>query len=182
MNDLRVFPRRTKATPDDALAVCRGPVLTDYSRGIDRVLVSVTFTYDMPRAEKLAREWSGVAPVEIGGPSMGKQSGEFVPGKFLKHGYTITSRGCPNRCWFCEVWKREKFIELPIRDGWIIQDDNFLRCSGPHKKHVYAMLARQPHRPIFAGGLEAGVFTEADAVALLEIKNTTRFFRLRFGG
>ena len=33
--------------------------------------------------------------------------GDFVPGRYLAPGYVITSRGCPNRCWFCSVWRRE---------------------------------------------------------------------------
>ncbi len=71
----------------------------------------------------------------------------------MKKGYVITSRGCPNRCWFCAVPKREggRLRELPVTDGWIITDDNFLACSAKHIDQVFAMLKRQPHRPQFTG-------------------------------
>jgi hypothetical protein len=88
---IRVSPRKTNATPDDALAVVgRTPTLWDKA---DKVQVSVTFDWDREKAEKLAHAWGVVAPVEIGGPAMGTMPGDFEPGVFLKHGYTITSRG-----------------------------------------------------------------------------------------
>jgi radical SAM superfamily enzyme YgiQ (UPF0313 family) len=61
----------------------------------------------MPEAERLEKEWRHVAPVKIGGPATGQQGEQFTPGLYLEKGYVITSRGCPNRCWFCGVWQRE---------------------------------------------------------------------------
>lgn len=150
---IRVFPRRTSATPDDDLARVGLPELWDEA---DEVHLSITFTWDRGLAHDLVKEWSAVAPVTVGGPVTGQPAGDFVPGKYLKEGYVITSRGCPNRCSFCEVWRREgKLRELPITKGWIIQDDNLLACSQDHTMRVFSMLENQPHRPIFAGGLEA---------------------------
>lgn len=64
---IRVFPRRTSATPDDALAVVnRPPELFDVA---DEVHVSVAFSWDIPAAEKLAEAWRFVAPVSMGGPA-----------------------------------------------------------------------------------------------------------------
>ena len=104
----------------------------------------------------MAEEWSRFAPVKLGGPATGMPGGEFEPGQYLKRGYVITSRGCPNRCWFCSVPRREGALrELPIRDGWIVQDDNLLACSEEHVRAVFAMLKRQKHRPEFTGGMEA---------------------------
>lgn len=75
--------------------------------------VLVTFTWDIPRAEWLAKQWQDIAPVSVGGPGVGMRGGEFVPGMYLKPG------GCPNYCWFCLVREREGGIrELPIHDGW----------------------------------------------------------------
>ncbi|MCL5103035.1 MAG: hypothetical protein M1133_02815 [Armatimonadetes bacterium] len=112
----RVFPRRTKATPVDDLAFYDEPGL--FPPCVDEVHVSVTFTYDLPRAEHLAKAWERVAPVTIGGPATGMPGGEFTPGAYLKAGYVITSRGCPNRCWFCSVWRREgNTRELVRRDS-----------------------------------------------------------------
>ncbi len=153
---IRVFPRRTNATPDDALAVAgRGPELWDEA---DKVLVSVTFDEDRDKAEELARQWDVVAQVEVGGPAYSARTpaGEFDPGMFLKHGYTITSRGCPNRCHFCKVPEREGALRLlEIKDGWNVLDNNLLACPQAHQLAVFKMLQRQPHRPRFTGGIEA---------------------------
>jgi hypothetical protein len=123
----------------------------------DEVLVSVTFTWDKPEAERIAEQWAKIAPTRIGGPAMGTVGGDFEPGKFLREGYTITSRGCPERCWFCGAWKRDGAVtrELPIRDGWNVQDDNLLACSEAHIRAVFAMLARQKQQVAFSGGLHA---------------------------
>lgn len=152
----RVFPRRTHATPVDDLAFSRAPVLSDFAAGITEVHVSVAFTYDIAAAEKLARAWEGVAPVKLGGPAFSKPAEEFEPGVYLKPGYTITSRGCPNRCAHCAVCRTQpKARELQIKDGWNICDDNLLACSEVHIRNVFAMLKQQRHRAEFTGGLEA---------------------------
>ena len=152
----RVFPRRTKATPDDALAFTDAPPILELPE-IDEVHVSATFTYDKPRAEALAYQWEMVGvPVKVGGPAYDDTGGEFKPGTYLKRGYTITSRGCNNKCWFCMASKREgKLREMEIKDGWDILDNNLLQCSEAHIRAVFKMLKRQPHRPKFTGGLEA---------------------------
>lgn len=152
---LRVFPRWVKnATPVDDLAIVnRGPELFDFA---DEIHISVAFSFDLPRVEYLAKQWQFVAPVRIGGPATGERGEEFVPGMYLRKGYTITSRGCPNKCWFCSVWKRDGAVrELPIRDGWKVQDDNLLACSESHIRAVFDMLYRQRYAPEFSGGLEA---------------------------
>jgi hypothetical protein len=156
---IRVFPRRTNATPDDAYAFVGEPNFPGLPEGITEVHISVAFTWDLAKAEELAVLWSKVAPVEIGGPATGMRGEEFTPGFYLKPGYTITSRGCPNRpCWFCSVPKREgnAVRELPIREGWNTLDDNLLACSESHIRSVFAMLKRQKMgRAQFTGGLEA---------------------------
>jgi hypothetical protein len=157
MKIIRVFPRKTHATPDDENVrsgkKTRVPCLIDEA---DEIHISVSFTWDIPYAEWIAKQWKYVAPVKIGGPAFGKQSDDFIPGLYLKQGYIITSRGCPNKCWFCSVPKREGNIrELQIKDGWNILDDNLLACSDNHIKSVFEMLSRQ-NRPIeFTGGIEA---------------------------
>lgn len=176
MRLIRVFPRRTKATPvDDLVRVNCGPMLWDEA---DEVHVSVSFREDRLRAEWLANQWRHVAPVKIGGPAYNDRGGEFVPGRYLKPGYVITSRGCPNRCWFCDAWKREgnEVRELPIRDGHNLLDNNILACSQAHQEAVFSMLARQKKRPMFTGGLEAARFTERHIDILLSLKPSTYAF------
>lgn len=160
MKLIRVFPRVTNSSPDDPLAYFGPPPNggTSLFGGIecDAVHVSVAFTYDLPVAEKLAAAWKHIAPVTIGGPATGERGEDFIPGRYLRTGHTITSRGCNNSCWFCSVWQREGGLrELDIKPGWIIQDDNFLSCSDAHVKKVFAMLRTQKHPAEFRGGLEA---------------------------
>jgi hypothetical protein len=154
MRIIRVFPRRTNATPTDELAFVGMPTLFAEA---DRVHISVAFSWDIPESEKLEKEWRKIAPTEIGGPATGQRGETFTPGLYLKQGYVITSRGCPNRCWFCSVWRREgeAIRELPITEGWNILDDNLLACSETHIRGVFSMLKNQKHRPLFTGGLEA---------------------------
>ena len=64
---IRVFPRKTKATPDDGLARFGPPDLFDEA---DEVHVSVTFTYDKPAAERLAEQWRHVGEADSLGQEM----------------------------------------------------------------------------------------------------------------
>lgn len=175
MRIARVFPRRTRATPTDALAFTEPPGL--FPPKVDEVHVSVAFSWDIPKAEWLADQWERVASVRIGGPAIGTRGDLFVPGAYVKPGYVITSRGCPNRCWFCSVWKRDGGIrELPIRDGWNVLDDNLLACSPKHVRAVFDMLRRQPERVEFTGGLEAARLEEWHVEALWALKPKQMFF------
>jgi hypothetical protein len=150
---IRVLPRRTKATPNDALAYFGPP---DRFAEADAIHVSVAFTWDKPAAEKLAEQWRVVAPTQLGGAAYGDPGGESVPGRYIKLGYGFTSRGCPRRCWFCSLWKRDPTPRLlPIVDCWNILDDNLLACPRPHVEAVFAMLRRQGRQVEFTGGLEA---------------------------
>jgi hypothetical protein len=175
MRLIRVFPRRTKASPDDALAYFGEP---DMFAAADEVHISVAFTYDKPRAEQLAEAWQQVAPVKVGGVAYGDAGLDFIPGRYVKHGYTFTSRGCPRRCWFCSVWKRDPEPRLlPIQDGWNILDDNLLACPEPHVRAVFAMLARQRRRVEFTGGLEALSLQDYQVELLASLKpRPTCFF------
>lgn len=152
---IRVFPRRTKWTPDDALAFVGRPDL--FRPPIQPVRVSVAFTWDIAEGMRLFKCWSDMYPdVKIGGPAFGDPGGEFVPGRFIKPGVTITSRGCIRACGHCFVPSREGMTirELAIQDGHIIQDNNILACSRPHIEAVFDMLRRQRKGAIFSGGLD----------------------------
>lgn len=173
----RVFPRRTKATPTDAYAFVGEPGLF-IPDDIHEVHVSVTFSWDLREAERLAAAWSRIAVVKVGGPATGTRGEEFVPGRYLAPGYVITSRGCPNRCWFCSVPRREgnNIRELPIAEGWNILDDNLLACSDEHIRAVFAMLRRQKKRAQFTGGLEAKRLKSWHVDALKELRPKQIFF------
>jgi hypothetical protein len=165
---IRVFPRRNKATPDDELAYFGSP---DLFAQADEVHVDITFTQDVERAEMLAEEWRHVAPVRMGGVALGDPGQEFVAGRYVKHGYTFTSRGCPRRCWFCSVWKRDPVPRLlPIQDGLNVLDDNLLACPEHHVRAVFAMLKRQKRRIEFTGGLEAAALEDYQVGLLADMK------------
>lgn len=164
----RVFPRRTNATPSDEYAFV-GDIPLFLPPEITEVHVSCTFSWDIPEAERLAHAWSRIAPVKIGGPAFGDPGGEFIPGMYLKPGYTITSRGCDNHCWFCEVPRREGPLrEIEIKPGSSVQDNNILACSEEHIRAVFEMLKGQKAVTL-PGGIDAGLlkpwhvdlFTEA---------------------
>ena len=180
MRVIRVFCRKTAATPDDNLVrIARPPVRFDDEA--DEIHIPVIFSWDLPVAEQLEKVWKYVAPVRIGGPALGDPGCDFVPGRYVKRGYVITSRGCPNRCWFCRVWRNEGNIrELPITEGHNLLDSNILACSDEHIKAVFAMLAdgkRRFKKPIeFTGGLEAARLKPWHVKALRELRPKQLFF------
>jgi len=150
----RVFPRRTKMTPTDDNAFVGLPPLG--CPFFEEVHISVCFTWDIPKAHYLATQWLSYGSVRIGGPAVSGSNGEFISGRYLKKGVTITSRGCPNNCPWCFVPRWEgKLKELnQIAPGNIVQDNNLLACSKTHLNKVFSMLRNQ--RAIeFSGGLEA---------------------------
>lgn len=174
MRIIRVFPRRTKATPVDDLVRFSTPGMFDEA---DEVHVSVTFTADKMIAERLAEQWRHVANVKVGGVAYGDTSLEFIPGRYIKPGYTITSRGCPRRCWFCGVWKKwPQPNVLPIYEGWNVLDDNLLACPQDHVEAVFSMLRRQGRRVEFTGGLEALALQDYQVDLLASLKPRPNMF------
>lgn len=155
MNIARVFPTRTSLSPTDSLAFFGPPTLDAIAAEPEAVHISVTFSWDLQKAEELYYQWEMLGvPVEVGGPAFGDRMSEsFTPGLYLKEGMTITSRGCPKDCWFCDVGKcaRGRVVELPVQDGWNILDDNILATSDDHFREVTEMLKRQK-RPRNRGG------------------------------
>ncbi len=174
---IRVFPRKTKATPNDGqVFVNRTPDIPAlWVECSDEIHISCTFTWDKPKAEDLAERWTKLGYIaKLGGPAFDDPGGDFVPGRYLKPGYVITSRGCNNKCWFCLAGKREGVIrELPITDGWNVQDNNLLQCSEKHIRAVFAMLGRQSEKAEFTGGLEAEILKDWHVHELAKLKPKT---------
>ena len=114
----RVFTRKTNMSPTDQLAFFGPPTLDALAAAIDEVHISVTFTWDLERAEELYNDWQMLGvPVEVGGPAFDDRMGDFTPGMYLREGMTITSRGCTKDCWFCSVPRCAHGIirELPVQ-------------------------------------------------------------------
>ena len=155
---IRVFPVRNQWTPTDPLAFVGYPPLPGFRPEDPEtpVHVSVTFTWDRKHAAILADAWRvHYRNVRIGGPAYDDPGADFIPGRYLKIGCTITSRGCPKRCGWCKVPFSEGALrELPIRPGWIVQDNNLLACSEKHIRAVFDMLRAQNRGIYFNGGLD----------------------------
>lgn len=159
MKIARVFPRKTNMTPCDPDVYFGPPDL--FTTEYDEIHISVTFTWDLEAGDYLKQCWESRGKTLIGGPATwNNKTGNFVSGRYLKTGVTITSRGCPNNCPWCFVPKREgKIKELPIVAGNIIQDNNLLACSKSHISKVFSMLKTQKHID-FSGGLDADLITD----------------------
>lgn len=171
LNFIRVFPERTKFTPDDNFTVIGEPGL--FPPPERPVKISVLFTWHINEAERLLRAWKSIYnDVDIGGPAIGGDLAEdFIPGLFLKKGKVITSRGCTKDCPWCFVPKREGWIkELPIVNGNDVLDNNFLACSKEHIIKVFEMLRRQKEPIKFSGGLDASLLRKWHVDLLKSIK------------
>lgn len=166
---IRVFPERTKWTPDDDMAFVGDLPLEPFRPGAPDtpVMVSCTFTWWRRRCEQIAESWrTHYRSVQVGGPAYDDAGSEFVPGMFLKEGCTITTRGCPKKCGWCSVPKREGALRLlSVHPGWIVQDNNLLASSLPsllyseiearrHFDIVFEMLREQKRACFFNGGLD----------------------------
>ena len=161
---IRVFARKTKMSPSDNLAFFGLPPLGKLPDV--PVYISCLFTWDVPQAHQLYGAWSFAwrrkrSMVRIGGPAFGSMATDaFVPGRFVKPGVTMTSRGCPKRCPWCFVPSREGPLRtMPhIAPGNNLIDNNLLACRRGHLEKVFAMLAGQ--RAVkFSGGLDIDYLT-----------------------
>lgn len=165
-------------SPTDELAFFGPPTIENIAMDIDEVHISVTFTWDLEKAEELYDQWQilGV-PVEVGGPAFDDRMGDFTPGLYVKEGVVFTSRGCDKNCWFCSVPRCAKGIikELPIYDGYNITDDNILGTSWDHFEKVIEMLSKQKHRAVFSGGLEPALLKPRHAELLRTINPKTMY-------
>jgi hypothetical protein len=142
------------------MAFVGNPPLGLWRPRADEVHVSVTFTWDIAEGKRLAAAWADYYPnVRIGGPAFDDPGNGFVPGQYVKHGVTFTSRGCDHRCPWCLAWKREgRLAEIKgFAPGHIIQDNNILQTSKYHLQEVADMLYVQPRAAVFSGGIQASL-------------------------
>ena len=151
---IRVFPKKSKWIPDDNLCFVGDPPL--FMPENQPVHISCVFTWHIEECERLKRSWGRYYDdVQVNGPAYGHWGVEFVPGKYIKQGATITSRGCTKDCKWCLVPEREGWIrELPIVPGNDVLDNNLLACSRGHIESVFNMLKGQKAVK-FSGGLDA---------------------------
>ncbi len=132
------------------------------------IYISAIFTWDLPEAVKVANFYRGSYKVEIGGPGPSlmpdwvfEQTGirphvgldprfEHQPGCY---DYTFTSRGCPNRCENCAVWRLEpeqvEYEDYSVAS--VIGDNNILATSWAHQERVV-----ERHAPLSSGDIQSG--------------------------
>ena len=124
---------------------------------VDEIHISTIFSWDIEKALRLKRNYELYYPkVSVGGPAFADRSydPQFVSGRYVKKGITITTRGCNFKCPFCLVNKKEgKFRDINIEQGNIIQDNNILLASKEHLRKVFDMLKTQKGIK-FLGGLD----------------------------
>ncbi|MDP2779751.1 hypothetical protein [Devosia sp.] len=179
---IRVFPKRTSHTPTDAFAFPRGKdhwsdppmgMLRPPPADVAEVHISCTFTWQIEEAKRLARVWALYYPVvRVGGPAFNSPAEDFVPGRYLRHGHTFTTRGCNSDCPWCLVPEREGGLRL-IEDfcgGNKINDNNLLQAPASHRRAVFAMLRQQKRAAVFAGGLSASLITDEIAEELRSLR------------
>lgn len=153
-------------TPTDALAFVGDPPFGLWRPVADQVHISVTFTWDIPEAQRLRYAWAQYYDVvRIGGPALGHCPNGFVPGRYVKSGVTFTTIGCDNCCPWCLVPEREgRLCEIiNFAPGHVIQDNNILQASRLHLKYVAAMLSTQRKAAVFSGGIQASLVTDSIA-------------------
>lgn len=174
MKIIRVFPYKTSYTPDDERVFIGLPPFKELIPEHDEVHVSCTFSWDRKKCEELAYQWEIATdkPVKLGGVAFGSPVEDFIQGMYIKKNIIFTTRGCNNNCPWCIVPRLEgKLKELPICEGNIIQDNNFLQASRSHKDKVFDMLRKQK-AICFKGGLEADLIDDhfVNGITSLKIK------------
>lgn len=103
--------------------------------------------------------------------------------------FTFTSRGCPNRCPYCSVWRIEP--QIALIENWrdhlnvgkkyaMISDNNL---SSTPKEHLYPLLdylAEKKIRTVFDNGFDCKHITEEMAQKLGKMKYVRTGMRLAF--
>ena len=80
-------------TPTDPDAYVGLPTM--FMPKYDEIHISCCFTWDIKRVKQIASEWNMFGRVYLGGPAFNDKGEDFIGGRYLKSGITITSRGCP---------------------------------------------------------------------------------------
>lgn len=106
-----------------------------------------------------------------------------------KFSYVFTSRGCPNRCPYCMVWKFEKghwinkdwknMVDLS-KPNLMISDNNLSALPFENIKDVVDFVVENDKKVIFNNGFDVKLITPEIATQLGRIKYTRRGMRIAF--
>lgn len=92
---------------------------------------------------------------------------------------SFTTRGCPNKCGYCMVWRMEP--EYYIQENWkasildnpfeiaLISDNNFLSAPIEHIQEVVQVLSKTNKKVIFNNAVDVRLLTEEKAELLSKI-------------
>ncbi len=153
----------------------------------DTAMVSVVFSWDLPKAREVARYYQSRGfDVQAGGPAVTMQPEALadvatVDPQAQVHALqhhnpraTFTSRGCIRSCPFCAVPRLEgNLVELPD-EAWepkpLICDNNLLACSMAHFDHVIDRLQAANVKGVdFNQGLDPRLLTPYHARRVAEL-------------
>ncbi len=103
--------------------------------------------------------------------------------------YVFTSRGCPNRCAYCAVWRIEK--KPWINPGWrdhingtrrdvMISDNNISNTGRDHIAAVCEHCVTNKKRVVFDNGLDVKLIDKPMAEILARLRFTRQGMRMAF--
>ena len=119
MKIARVFPNKTKATPDDDLVFFGYPRVGAIPE-VDEIHVSVAFTGDKLKGERLADVWAKTGiPVKLGGPAYKLPGGSFNRECILNRGTPSPQEAAQTNAGFAmsTLYKRNSLNCLSKTDG-----------------------------------------------------------------
>lgn len=125
-----------------------------FDQDADLVALSVIFSWHAPLARDIALRYSGRAEVWCGGPGMtdlvkwweretGLVAHKGLDQRFDRHRgeypFTFAARGCPVKCWFCNVWRVEGVeftLDWGFRPAPVLCDNNLSALPVAFQEHI----------------------------------------------
>jgi hypothetical protein len=102
----------------------------------------------------------------------------------------FTTRGCPNKCGYCMVWRMEpkfhilenwdKNIIESDREVCVVSDNNFLVSPSEHVKNVINLLNERKKKVIFNNGVDCKLINKENAKLLASLSYIRHGFRTAF--
>jgi len=113
-----------------------------------------------------------------------------LDGFFKKVMTLFTTRGCPNKCEFCMVWRMEgklkvssmwkKNIEQINKEICVVSDNNFLAAPINHIREVIETLNENNKKVIFNNGVDCRLINNEKAKLLSSLNYIRQGFRTAF--
>lgn len=185
--------------------ICVTSLFTYYSKYVFDVLDAIQFMYpDTPVL--VGGVFASILPDEIAKryPSVNifrgysKELDRCVPYREIDFkvedpwdtfSYVFTSRGCPNKCAYCTVWRIEK--ERWVNPTWkehidltkpniMISDNNLSAVTFDHLKEIVNLAVENKKKILFDNGFDCKYITKEMAVELAKLKFVRQGMRMAF--